>query len=208
MRRICPSLEHIKLDKKGAEAFPELLEVLKCHSQSTDYMIQFFKEPVVKNCSCKGCCDGLIKPVRMPRQVYDSVMEFNMQMPIPKPISPFEKDSDVEYMSFADARKLPFTNEHQPSLAITQLRRATRKKKVVATNHLPGSRVYVSNAPLIAKLKNKSNFKIGVATKCRGVVECQTCNKPRCIFSQKAVSQMKPPISTPCNDHIQTSMRR
>jgi len=110
-----------------------------------------------------------------------------MPMPISKPIGPFDKDSDDEYMSFEDAHKLPFTNEHQPSLAITKLRRATRKKKVVATNHLPGSRV--SYAPLIAKLKNKSNLKIGVATKCRGVVECQTCNKPRCIFSQKAVSQ-------------------
>jgi hypothetical protein len=27
LRRICPSLEHIKLDKRGAEAFPDLLEV-------------------------------------------------------------------------------------------------------------------------------------------------------------------------------------
>ena len=64
LRRICPSLEHIKLDKRAAEAFPHLREVLKCHSQNTNYMIQFFKEPVIKNCSCKGCCDGLIDQAR------------------------------------------------------------------------------------------------------------------------------------------------
>ena len=42
-------------------------------------------------------------------------------------------------------------------------------------------------------LKNRTNFKIGVAAKVRGVVECNTCQKPRCIYSLAAVSQMKPP---------------
>jgi hypothetical protein len=106
-------------------------------------------------------------------------MDFRMPMPIPRHVGVFDKDSDVEYMTIEDARKLPFTNKHQPSLAATTLRIASRKK-VAAPKNLPASRT--PTASLITKLKNKSNFKIGVAWKCRGVVECQTCHKPRCIF--------------------------
>jgi hypothetical protein len=32
------SFQHIKLDMKKAKEFPELLEVLKCHSRSTDFI--------------------------------------------------------------------------------------------------------------------------------------------------------------------------
>jgi hypothetical protein len=45
LRKICPSLEHIKLDKKKSQAYPDLLKVLDEHTQSTDYMIQFWKKP-------------------------------------------------------------------------------------------------------------------------------------------------------------------
>ena len=66
LKAIDPDLKHIKLDKKHANAFPELLRVLKCHAQCTDYMIQFFKETLVSNCTCKGCNKGLFKPVPLP----------------------------------------------------------------------------------------------------------------------------------------------
>ena len=75
-------------------------------------MIQFFKKPVVTNCSCKGCNTGVIKVVCMPPWVYERVMELPMPMPIPKPASICDKDIDVEYTSFADARILPFANKH------------------------------------------------------------------------------------------------
>jgi hypothetical protein len=39
LRLINPLIHHIKLDKKKAEAFLELLEVLKYHTQSTEIMI-------------------------------------------------------------------------------------------------------------------------------------------------------------------------
>jgi len=38
-KKIDPNIKHIKLDKKKSEKFPEILQVLKCHSQSTDFMI-------------------------------------------------------------------------------------------------------------------------------------------------------------------------
>ena len=53
LRLINPLLQHIKLDKKKADAFLELLEVLKCHTRSTEIMIQFFKHSIIKeNCIC------------------------------------------------------------------------------------------------------------------------------------------------------------
>ncbi len=102
LKSIRPSLTHIKLDKKSAEAFPDLLQVSECHSQRCDYMIQFFKKPLV-DCICKACIDNLFKYVRMPRQIYERVMEFPMPMPMLKPVGVSDKDSDVEYMCFADA---------------------------------------------------------------------------------------------------------
>ena len=95
-------------------------------------MIQFFKELLVENCSCKGCRNGRIKDLRMLRCVYDKVIQYPMPMPIPKPIVIRDKDIDVEYMNFADARLLPFTNNHQPSLAVAALCVATRQKKTAA----------------------------------------------------------------------------
>ena len=47
-----------------------------------------------------------------------------------KPIGILNKDTDVEYMSFADAQKLPFTNEQHPLLAATDLRAASKKNKI------------------------------------------------------------------------------
>ncbi len=132
LKGICPSLTHIKLDKKYAEAFPDLLQVLEYHSQSCDYMIQFFKEPRV-DCTPKACINNRFKHVRMPRQVYERFLAFPMPMPILKPIGVFDKEADVEYMSFTDALKLPFTNAHQPSLAVTTLRAASKKKKIVVS---------------------------------------------------------------------------
>ena len=121
-KAICPSLLNIKLDKKKAEAFLDLLKVLECHSRSTDYMIQFFKKSSVESCSSHDCRNGGIKDVRMPLCVYDKVMQYPMPMPIPKPILIGDQDIDVEYMSFADASILPFTNKHKPSLAVASLR--------------------------------------------------------------------------------------
>ena len=69
LRVISPSFQHIKLDKKKAEAFPELLEVLKCHTRSMEFMIQFKKNPTIGDFGCKVCKENLFKPVRMPRSV-------------------------------------------------------------------------------------------------------------------------------------------
>ena len=85
LKKIEPLLQHIKLDKKKAESFPDLLLVLKNHTQSTDFMIQFFKKPLVENCNCKACNESVFKPVRMPQPVYDKVKQYPMPMPIPKP---------------------------------------------------------------------------------------------------------------------------
>ncbi len=54
--------------------------------------------------------------------IYEKVMEFEMPVPILKPIGLLDKASDVQYLSIADATKLPSTNEFQPSLEKVALR--------------------------------------------------------------------------------------
>jgi hypothetical protein len=190
LKTISPILKHIKLDKKHPKAFPELLQVLKCHTQSTDYIIIFFKESLVSSCTCEACTKGLFKPLRMPRQECDNVIEF--PMPIPKPTNVSELSTDLHYLSFTDAKRLPFTNEHQPALAATTSRVTSRQRQAATTRQLPFSRV--AFGPIITKLKNRSSFKISVSFKVHDVVECNNCHKPRCIFSSTSVSHMSPSL--------------
>ena len=201
LKGISPLLQHIKLDKKKAEAFPDLLKVLECHTQSTDCMIQFFKEPLVDNCKCNcncNCTEGIIQPVRMPQAVYQKVMRFPMPMPNPKPAEAGDGSTDLHYLSFTDAQRFAMANEHQPSLAAAALRTAAaaaaKKKQVIARSGLASARVTSSLAANVKLLKNKSGFQIGITNRVRGVVSCNTCLKPRCIYSQSAISQMKPPL--------------
>jgi len=139
----------------------------------------------------------------MPRQVYDNVMKFPMPMSIIKQLEVGDKSSDLHYLSFADAQVLPFTDKFQPSLEATTLRVAAKKKKTVASKNLGASRCAL--APNIEKLKNRTCFKMGVASRVRGVVGCNNCMKPRCIiYSLSAVSQMKVPLPHPDNDNVST----
>jgi hypothetical protein len=63
LKSIYPSFEHIELDKKRAEYFSDLLEDLKCHTKGTEYMIKFFKDPLLiptilaklRRCTLKSC---------------------------------------------------------------------------------------------------------------------------------------------------------
>jgi hypothetical protein len=64
---ISPHLQHIKLDKKKAEVFPELLtKVLKRNSRSTNFMLFFFKKLPIEDCDWKACSDCIFKVLRMP----------------------------------------------------------------------------------------------------------------------------------------------
>jgi len=75
LKKISPHLKFIKLNKKQTKTYPELVDVLKCHAQSTDCMIRFSKESLVSNCTCEGCKRGLFKHVRMPRPICDNGTE-------------------------------------------------------------------------------------------------------------------------------------
>jgi hypothetical protein len=79
--------------------------------------------------------------VRIPRQIYDNVMALPMPMPIPKPADVSEINIGLHYLSFEEEQVLPFTNEHQPSLASVALRGAAREKKKASSRHLSASRV-------------------------------------------------------------------
>jgi hypothetical protein len=52
----------------------------------------------------------------MTRTVYDKVMELPVPVSIIKPSKLWDKSTDLEYYSFAEAQRLPFTNKYPPSL--------------------------------------------------------------------------------------------
>jgi hypothetical protein len=122
-------------------------------------------------------------------------MKYPMPMPIPKPTIIGDTADDLHYMSFADAHVLPFTNAHQPSLAATaaRLANAIKKKAAMAASKSGVARATSSMAYTITKLKNKTDFKIGILNRVRAVVVCKDCLKPRCIYSLSCFSHIKPP---------------
>ena len=94
-------------------------------------MIQFVKEPL--DCICKGFTKGFFKLLRMPRQIYEEVVKLLMPMPILKEPKIGDNANNLQYMSFVDARRLPFTNKIQSSLETITLHVAAKKKNSVAT---------------------------------------------------------------------------
>jgi hypothetical protein len=116
-------------------------------------------------------------------------------MPILKPARIGDTVEDLHYMSSEEAQVLLFTSEHQPSLKATTLRiaAAAKKREAVARSKLGAARVVITLSHNITKMKNKTAFKIAIAARVRGVVECKSYLKRRCIQSQSAVSQIKPP---------------
>ncbi len=102
-------------------------------------------------------------------------------MPILKPAELLDKEADLHYLSFVDAQKLPFTNKYQPSLEVIAKRVATTQKRKATDQAMRGSQF--TFAIVVTKLYNKERFKIGVAIKICGVVECNQCSKPHCIYS-------------------------
>ena len=106
-----------------------------------------------------------------------------MPMSIPKPL--VFGDIDLHYMTFAEAQVVPFTGEHQPSLVKSValiVVAAKRKEARIITYRLAPLRV-TNTSTSIMKLRNRSNFKMAVVTRARGVVVCNTCFRPRCICS-------------------------
>ncbi len=103
LKKMNPLLQHIRLDKKKAESFPDLLLVLNNHTKSTDFMIQICKQPLNENCNCKAYSENIFKPVRMLLSVYEKVMQYPMPTPIPKPTTVGDTIEDLYYMSFVDA---------------------------------------------------------------------------------------------------------
>ena len=118
-------------------------------------------------------------------------------MSIPKPTSIKDTFENMHYMSFEEVQVLPFGSKHLPPLKATTLRIAsdTKRKGAIARAQLRAARVATSLPHNMTKSKHITASKIAFASRVRGVVDCKSCLKPRCIYSHSALSQMKPPLS-------------
>ncbi len=77
LRKIEPGLNELKITRKDAASkYPELMKVLKNHTRSSDYMVQFVKSPLCTTplvCDCKACEKGIFQPLRMPISTYEDL---------------------------------------------------------------------------------------------------------------------------------------
>ena len=121
---------------------------------------------------------GMFSCLVMPHDAYVELVN-NFAMPLPIPMPQDVAGSDLHYMSFEEAVKHPFSDEHQPSL---QSRR--RDNNVVVGDVVLGSRESRSSETEQSQL-TQGKF-------VRGVVTCRDCMKPRCLYSSTSPCRMKP----------------
>jgi len=183
LRKVSPLIgDHLKIDATNIKKHPEIQKVLDNHSRGSAYFRQFFKRPLVAECDCVACREGMFSRIIRPVEAYKDLHEnFDMPLPIPKPSSIAGKPG-LHYMSFEEAVKLPFTDEHQPSL---QNRR--RNKNVVM-----GGGVSIGGREMRTAPESDRFNKITQGKYIRGVVSCKDCMKPRCIYSVTSPNNMKP----------------
>ncbi len=116
----------------------------------------------------------------MPLDAYKNIYALPLHIPQPPPT--IRQPGDLYYMSLEEAMRIPFTAEHQPSLELRRYRSCD------TTNHegvaLIGRERSILDAAKAIKTFNAHHV--------RGVVECEECMKPRCLFSVDAPSQIKP----------------
>ena len=195
------------------------MKVLQNHTRSTDYMIQFVKSPLCtppRICECKACKLGLFQPLRMPMGAYEKVHSKLFPLQIPQAQS--DESGELRYLSLEDTMKLPFTDEHQPSKK-SKTAAAVEKDSSTIGATPPATRgrgrgrsrgrgrgrrgrsapvpaaAPVCVAPPISSTFQKTpnrSFPLGVVLRLRGLVHCKECQKPRGIYSQQAVQNMKP----------------
>ncbi len=144
LEKIQPGLGNVKLTRQNAVSKgPEILKVLKNHTNSSDYIIQFFKQPRVDNCDCKACKLDLFQPLRMPTTVYKRLhTELRMPLPIPTVLPRIDDDGTkedredkIQYLPLSESMRRPFTDDHQPSL----IARAKARRQVARSATGSGS---------------------------------------------------------------------
>ena len=118
LQKIEPGLNELKVNRKeAASKHKEQLKVLKNHSRSSDYMIQFVKSPLCtppRIFDCKACVQRLFQPLRMPISTYEELHTMLFPLPIPE-ITPRNDTGDLHYMTLEANLTMPFTDKFQPS---------------------------------------------------------------------------------------------
>ena len=100
LRRLSPLIgDQLQIDSSDINKHPELQKVVNNHSRGSTYFRQFLKRPMVADCDCVACREGMFSSINMPDEAYKDLHEnFAMPLPIPKP-SDIEGKDDIHYMS-------------------------------------------------------------------------------------------------------------
>ena len=182
LRELCPSLTTLAaINRSNEKNYPELLEVMRCHSRSNAYLVQIFKAPLESPCGCVACQKGLWADFVMDPNLAAS-LPHDWQVPLPTPL-PVDVGDSIHYMALEEARLHPFSDNHQPSIE----QRATTKRKTTAKQLVAAHprAIEIHGQDVANKLVHRHLA--------RAVVRCADCGKPRVIYSASAPNRMVPP---------------
>ena len=105
LQKIEPGLNELKVTRKEAAKYPNLLKVLKNHTKSNDYMVQFLKSLLCSPpqvCDCRACELGIFKPLRMPISTYEELYTMLFPLPIPE-AKPRDDTGELHYTNLEES---------------------------------------------------------------------------------------------------------
>jgi hypothetical protein len=74
LRRICPAvLQLSSINRSNINNYRELDEVMRCHSRSSAYLVQYYKQPLVAPCNCPACRLCLWSPFTLDKELAGSL---------------------------------------------------------------------------------------------------------------------------------------
>ena len=74
LRRICPAVINLsEIDRSNISYYRELEDVMRCHSRSSAYLVQYFKQPLVAPCNCPACRLELWSPFTLDKEFAGSL---------------------------------------------------------------------------------------------------------------------------------------
>jgi hypothetical protein len=141
----------------------KLQEFVKAHCRRSKYVLQIKK---VRDCTCSMCVAGHIKAVRMPEADFDG-LDF---VPYPMESSELNSDGEMQFRSFGESYRTSTTDTDCPTVKAAT-RATTKKASSRASDRASG---------------------LAHPDKVRAVIQCNDCQKHRCIFSAKAFINYEP----------------
>jgi hypothetical protein len=173
--------DKLQIDSSDMKKHHGIQKIIDNHTRGSAFFRQLFKRPLVSDCDCVAYMSQMFAPMIMPLAAYKELHKnFAMPLPIPKSASA-NGIPDPHYMTFDEAVKQPFRDEHQPSLQ----NRRRNNSTVVDGDVSLGERETRTSSEAETNKVTQGKF-------IRGLVLCKDYMKSCYLYSAISTNQMKP----------------